>query len=99
MSGKEEWYLPLSPPFAETAEGLIDVSKFAEASSNMIRLVQTCDMSDFVFVLHVHPPTPSQMEEENTRREKEQAWRDDLKRWAQPPAVPFLWGEKAVLLR
>ena len=45
-----------------SAESLVDISQYIEGEAVRICLEQFSDMSQFVFALVVHPPTPSQLQ-------------------------------------
>lgn len=75
-----------------TPDGLVDVSQFLEVGQNVIEITQRRDMSRYTFVLHVHSPTPSQLEEVVRRRLKEKSWHDWLRKMSRPLNMP-LGGE------
>lgn len=75
--------LPLSPPFLTTPDGLVDVSQFLSVGKNILELHQRQDLSDFLFVLHAHHPTPRQLEQVAQRQKKDHEWRN----WLQQASV------------
>ena len=82
-NGRED--LPLSPPFQVTSDGLVDVSQFLFAGENVIKLKQTTDMSQYIFVLHSHNPTRTQLQEVDERRTRDKEWQE----WARHVSRPF----------
>ncbi|KAF8803612.1 hypothetical protein BYT27DRAFT_7195459 [Phlegmacium glaucopus] len=82
-NGREE--LPLSPPFQLTPDGLVDVSQFVSAGTNAIKLNQTTDMSQYIFVLHSHHPTSAQLREVDRRRQRDKEWQE----WVLHVSRPF----------
>jgi len=93
-----DWQLPLSPPVCESSENLVDISQFVRPKQNTIRILQTRDMSGFLFVLHAHSPTQQQLQVVDENREADQTWSDYLEKWKQPVDVPMLWGGADVLV-
>ncbi|KDQ53172.1 hypothetical protein JAAARDRAFT_61465 [Jaapia argillacea MUCL 33604] len=82
----------LSPPFFVGADGLVDISSMLKEGENKIQLVQTSDMTEFVFALHCHTPTPTQLRQERERRMKERSWTKCLESLSKPLAMPsFNW--------
>jgi len=82
-NGRED--LPLSPPFQVTPDGLVDVSQFLFAGKNTIKLKQTTDMSQYIFVLHSHNPTRAQLREVDRRRQRDKEWQE----WARHVSLSF----------
>ncbi|KAF8894435.1 hypothetical protein BD779DRAFT_1501041 [Infundibulicybe gibba] len=80
----EPFYLPLSPPFGLTPDGLVDISQFVVRGQNKLELIQRRDMSGFVFALIVHQPTILQRKKIEERRLKDQQWQERLNYFARP---------------
>jgi hypothetical protein len=71
--------------FQVTPDGLVDVSQFLFAGQNTIKLRQTTDMSQYIFVLHSHHPTRAQLQEVDERSQRDKEWQD----WARHMSRPF----------
>lgn len=82
--------LPLSPPFLTTPDGLVDVSQFLSVGRNILELHQRQDLSDFIFVLHAHHPTPRQLEQIAQIQKKDNEWRNWLQQVCVAIDVPVV---------
>ncbi|KAF9001967.1 hypothetical protein BDQ17DRAFT_1357826 [Cyathus striatus] len=76
---------PLSPPFMVTQDGFVDVSQFVSVGQNAIELSHQTELSNHTFVLYVHNPTQSQLQQITEQRDNEQQWET----WAQHISRPF----------
>ncbi|TFK42792.1 hypothetical protein BDQ12DRAFT_676807 [Crucibulum laeve] len=76
---------PLSPPFAVTPDGLVDISQFLSVGKNSIELDQRKDLSEYMLVLHAHHPTHAQVLEVDRRHKRQMEWQ----KWAQYISRPF----------
>ncbi|PFH46119.1 hypothetical protein AMATHDRAFT_88514 [Amanita thiersii Skay4041] len=75
VKGQRNVY-PLSPPLVVTPDGLFDISQLIAVGANTFELNFSTNMSDQVFALIVHPPTPAQLEQFEAWRDRERAWKD-----------------------
>ncbi|KAJ7771794.1 hypothetical protein B0H16DRAFT_1514760 [Mycena metata] len=80
---------PMSPPFALSPNGLLDMSPFLVLGKNTFSITQTRDMSQYWLVLCAHYPTRSQLNEVARRRHKEKNWTGWLETFSQPLQLPF----------
>ncbi|KAF8163073.1 hypothetical protein B0H34DRAFT_794820 [Crassisporium funariophilum] len=76
--------LPLSPPFHVNADNLVDVSQFLSIGTNVIELNQRQDLSQYIFVLHAHYPTKTQLKQVEDGRQKDKEWHDWLLHISRP---------------
>lgn len=63
----------------------MDVSQFLFAGENVIKLKQTTDMREHIFVLLSHNPTRAQLKEVDERRMRDKEWQE----WARHVSRPF----------
>ena len=63
----------------------MDVSDFLELGNNVIHVQQRHNMSEFIFVLHAHFPTPAQLKELERRRQLNRDWNAWLREVVRPP--------------
>ncbi|THH15588.1 hypothetical protein EW146_g4924 [Bondarzewia mesenterica] len=63
--------IPLAPPLI-MMDNVVDLSPYAQLGENHIELIQTADMSDYMFVIHAHYPTQNQMQELRKKRQADQ---------------------------
>lgn len=54
--------ISLAPPISMSSEGFVDISHLVQGEEIEIVLEHISDMSDFIFALITHPPTPSQIQ-------------------------------------
>ncbi|KAG2131381.1 hypothetical protein DEU56DRAFT_814228 [Suillus clintonianus] len=57
----KDFIIPLAPPIFVTPDNCIDVSAFVRSGNRAFSVVQQSDMSDYLFMLHAHSPTPQQL--------------------------------------
>jgi len=78
---KGEYRFRLSPPFITKTqlEDVFDLSEKVSVGKNVLRVFQLRDYSDYVFVIRVHKPTASQLEELQQRRAEEEHWQQFLR--------------------
>lgn len=86
-NGREDF--PLSPPFQVTPDGFVDVSQFLTVGRNVIKLSQTRDMSQYIFVLHAHCPTRAQLQEVDGRRRRDGKWQEWVGHMSRPFDIPL----------
>ncbi|KAG1732775.1 hypothetical protein EDD22DRAFT_369862 [Suillus occidentalis] len=56
----KDFIIPLAPPIFVTPDNCIDISAFIRSGENAFSVVQQSDMSNYLFVFHVHYPTLEQ---------------------------------------
>ncbi|KAG1718958.1 hypothetical protein EDB19DRAFT_1789383 [Suillus lakei] len=54
----KDFIIPLAPPIFVTPDNCVDISAFIRSGENAFSVVQQSDMSDYMFILHAHHPTP-----------------------------------------
>ncbi|KAG2360068.1 hypothetical protein BDR07DRAFT_1413573 [Suillus spraguei] len=59
----KDFIIPLAPPIFVTPDNCVDISAFIRSGENAFSVVQQSDMSDYMFILHAHHPTPKEHEE------------------------------------
>jgi hypothetical protein len=74
-----------------TPDNLVDVSPFLEVGNNVIHIRQHRDMSEYVFVLHAHCPTPAQLKQLTQKRKVDKEWEEWRKEITKPPEVIPPW--------
>lgn len=79
------WYILSDLQVA--ANGLVDVSEFISAGSNVIELNHGFDLSEYIFVLRAHFPTDDQLEEVAQRRRKKEEWQEWLRHVSRPLCI------------
>lgn len=57
----KDFIIPLAPPIFVTPDNCVDISAFIRSGENAFSVVQQSDMSDYMFILHAHHPTPEQL--------------------------------------
>jgi len=67
----------------------VDLSQFLFAGKNAIKLNQTTDMSQYIFVLHSHRPTQAQLQEVNGRRLRDKEWQEWVRHMSRPFDIPL----------
>ncbi|KAG2053322.1 hypothetical protein BDR06DRAFT_886104, partial [Suillus hirtellus] len=70
----KDFIIPLAPPLFVTPDNCIDISAFIRSGENKFSVVHQSDMSDYLFVLHVHPPTPKQLSYLASCRHRREEW-------------------------
>jgi hypothetical protein len=70
----KNFIIPLAPPIFVTPDNCVDISAFIKSGKNTFSVVQQSDMSDYVFVLHAHHPTPVQLSYLASCRQRREDW-------------------------
>ncbi|KAG2141135.1 uncharacterized protein EDB93DRAFT_1160086 [Suillus bovinus] len=70
----KDFIIPLAPPIFVTPDNCVDISAFIRSGENAFSMVQQSDMSDYMFVLHAHHPTPVQLGHLASCRQKREDW-------------------------
>lgn len=66
--------IPLAPPIFVTPDNCVDISAFIKSGQNAFSVVQQSDMSDYMFILHAHHPTPVQLSYLASCRQRREDW-------------------------
>ncbi|KAG1895459.1 uncharacterized protein F5891DRAFT_667903 [Suillus fuscotomentosus] len=70
----KDFIIPLAPPLFVTPDNCIDISAFIRGGENKFSVVHQSDISDYLFVLHVHHPTPEQLSYLASCRHRREEW-------------------------
>lgn len=67
-----------------TGDGFFDLAPHVDGRNLIIKLEHGADLTNFVFALFAHPPTPSQLRDLRDRRSKDDKWRAVLRHVCRP---------------
>ncbi|KAG1893148.1 uncharacterized protein F5891DRAFT_1067785 [Suillus fuscotomentosus] len=70
----KDFIIPLALPIFVTADNCVDISASIRSGENTFSMVQQSDMSDYMFILHAHHPTPAQLSYLASCRQKREDW-------------------------
>ncbi|KAG1843348.1 hypothetical protein DFJ58DRAFT_804567 [Suillus subalutaceus] len=70
----KDFIIPLAPPIFVTPDNCVDISAFIQSGKNAFSVVQQSDMSDYMFILHAHHPTPVQLSNLASCRRRREEW-------------------------
>ncbi|KAG2071161.1 hypothetical protein BDR04DRAFT_524345 [Suillus decipiens] len=70
----KDFIIPLAPPIFVTPDNCVDISAFIRSGENTFSVVQQSDMSDYMFILHAHHPTPVQLSYLASCRKRHEDW-------------------------
>ncbi|KAG2351981.1 hypothetical protein BDR07DRAFT_1399184 [Suillus spraguei] len=65
-----DFIIPLAPPIFT----IVSISAFIRSRENAFSVVQQSDMSDYMFILHAHHPTPVQLSYLASYRKRHEEW-------------------------
>ncbi|KAG2125502.1 hypothetical protein DEU56DRAFT_824889 [Suillus clintonianus] len=87
----KDFVIPLSPPIFVTPDNCVDISAFIRSGENAFSVVQQSEMSDYMFVLHAHHPTPAQLSYLASCRQRRENWLQTTRAFCTPEPMESLW--------
>ncbi|OAX35618.1 hypothetical protein K503DRAFT_356702 [Rhizopogon vinicolor AM-OR11-026] len=89
--GGKDFVIPLAPPIFVTPDNCVDVSAFVRNGENDFSVVQQSDMSEYMFMLHAHHPTPAQLSYLAEYRREREEWARAIRALYKPEPMESLW--------
>lgn len=87
----KDFIIPLAPPIFVTPDNCVDISAFIRSGENAFSVVQQSDMSDYMFILHAHHPTPAQLSYLASCRQKREDWAKTTRAFCTSEPTESLW--------
>ncbi|KAG1842919.1 hypothetical protein C8R48DRAFT_35797 [Suillus tomentosus] len=103
----KDFIIPLAPPifvsvtdvlanctdvvWQVTPDNCVDISAFIRSGENAFSVVQQSDMSDYMFILHAHHPTPAQLSYLASCRQKREDWAKTTRAFCTSEPTESLW--------
>ncbi|OJA15850.1 hypothetical protein AZE42_09898 [Rhizopogon vesiculosus] len=89
--GGKDFVIPLAPPIFVTPDNCVDVSTFVRNGENDFSVVQQSDMSEYMFMLHAHHPTPAQLSYLAEYKREREEWARAIRALYKPEPTESLW--------
>lgn len=67
-----------------TRDGFVDLAPHVDGRNLLIKLEHGADLTNYVFALFSHPPTPNQLRDLRDRRRKDEQWKASLRNICRP---------------
>lgn len=89
----KDFIIPLAPPIFVTPDNCVDISAFIKSGQNAFSVVQQTDMSDYMFILHAHHPTPVQLSYLASCRQRREDWAKTTRAFCTSGPTESLWRQ------
>ncbi|KAG0700163.1 hypothetical protein DFH29DRAFT_807932 [Suillus ampliporus] len=91
----KDFIIPLAPPIFVTPDNCVDVSAFIRSGENAFSVVQQSDVSEYMFILHAHHPTPAQLGYLAACRHRHEDWAQTTRTFCKPALKESPWRQSA----